>query len=211
MTPTYDSVRAAVLEAGYRWFEPSDKPWDVNLVCLRTPETVADRFDDAVTISCHNSHGAPIFGLYKATTDPGLAALTQDQRRPEGTAILVPGQYRGSHVIRSHKGTSGYQAICHDYNADSLPVYRDANQDGIVDRRGTVYTGSKGGRGINVHRANAHRESTVVGRWSEGCMVVADPGDFAELMVIARAARDVWGNRFTLTLLDWPTPIWEAT
>lgn len=182
--PTYDRVSEAVRDAGHVWFETPARPWNVNLVALRTPNRVAGVFDDAITLSCHDEHGAPVFRCWRGTTDPGLTWLQDTTARADGIAVLVPGQYRGTHLIRPH--ANSYDAICHDGKAP-LPVYRDANHDGIVDLGGKVYLN---GYGINVHASRSPRPS------------------FEDMMAIARKAAAAWGNRFTVTLLDWPAPIW---
>jgi hypothetical protein len=43
---------------------------------------------------------------------------------PKGAAILVPGQYCGSHAIGLHQGK--YRAL---RQVKPLPVYRDSNKD----------------------------------------------------------------------------------
>ena len=210
MLPTFDEVRAAVLALDHKWFgHTPEKPWDINVVSLRDPNTASDGIDQftcAQTICCFNDEGEPVFGLYRATTVPGLKAAQREQKRREGIAIRVPGQERGSHVIRKHKGS--YDAVCHDYNYPTIPVYRDPNRDGVIDLGGTIYTGDKGGRGLNIHKAGRH--STIVGNWSEGCNVLAIESEFNEFMNIARAGVRVWGPSITTTLIDWPRSVWDS-
>ena len=55
---------------------------------------------------------------------------------------------------------------------------------------------------INIYRANAHRPSVQVGKWSAGCQVVHDPDHFAFLLALAERGRKRFGNSFTYTLLE---------
>lgn len=184
LPPSFDNVRQAVRAAGFLWFDTPTRPWNVNLVALRTPSRVAGVFDDAITLACHDEAGRPVFRCWQATTDPGLTWLLDTSARADGIAVLVPGQYRRSHTIRPH--ANSYDAICHT-GEHPLPVYRDANHDGIVDLGGRVHVN---GYGINVHASRYPRPN------------------FDDMMLLARKAAAAWGNRFTLTLLDWPAPIW---
>ena len=55
---------------------------------------------------------------------------------------------------------------------------------------------------VNIHRANAHRPSIQVGRWSAGSQVVQDPDQFAFLLMLCDRAKEKFGNNFTYTLLE---------
>jgi hypothetical protein len=67
------------------------------------------------------------FHSYDCTTDPGTHWVENIMRK-DGVAILKPGQYRGSHIIRKHQGR--YDALGQDR---PVSVYRDDNRDhGII-------------------------------------------------------------------------------
>ena len=69
----------------------------------------------------------------------------------KGTAVLKPGQYRGSHKIRLHGGK--YTALGQKKN---VTVYRDRNKDDKYDlNESTCDTGLFG---INIHRATAQNQ-----------------------------------------------------
>tara|TARA_Y100000593_G_scaffold92035_2_gene182455 strand:+ start:1555 stop:2187 length:633 start_codon:yes stop_codon:yes gene_type:complete len=205
--PTLEGVRAAVIASGGVWFWTPSKPWNANLLALRTPSREANRFDDAICWACHDDDGRALWRVWKATTDPGTFQLSRGTTSKGGAAVLAPGQYRSTHTIRDHGSSNPYPAICHRYDVPDLPVYRDYNADNRIDLDGPIY---RNGRGINVHRASAYRESTQVDRWSAGCIVHAAPDTFDEMMVLARLSAAAWGNRFTLTLLHWPSMIWST-
>lgn len=120
----------------------------------------------------------------------------QNPLNVNGTAILKADQYRSSHGIRKHNGR--YDAVCQK-RGTSITVHRDRNEDGSIDLDTPVMNN---GTGINIHRANATLTSTVIGKWSAGCQVFADPTDFTIFITLARKSRDMYGNSFTYTLLD---------
>ena len=115
----------------------------------------------------------------------------------KGTAILKPGQYRGSHKIRKHQGR--YEALGQQR---PVQVYRDPNRDDKYDL--LEESVDEGLFGINIHRATkyAGKKSTQVDKWSAGCQVIAANDDWTTFMKIMRKARAVWGNSFTYTLLE---------
>jgi hypothetical protein len=133
---------------------------------------------------------------WPCTTDPGLYWL-DNPSRIDGTAILVPGQYRGTYVLDKHRGK--YEALCQ--RSGKVKVFRDSNKDNILDMDPNSVV--EGFFGINIHRAGSKRKSTQVEKWSAGCQVIADPADFAELIVLARMQLEKrgWG-KFTYTLIE---------
>jgi hypothetical protein len=112
----------------------------------------------------------------------------------KGTAILCPGQYRSAYKIDKHRGK--YEALCQ--RGAPLTVWRDADRDSMHDMEDTTI--DVGYFGINIHKAG--RDSPRVDKWSAGCQVFKNDGDFAEFMTTAHAARDRFGNSFTYTLLE---------
>jgi hypothetical protein len=187
----------------YAWFEKGD--YNLNIVGIRNSESgteVTNRFDDKITLSYKTGSdpktgegGTWHFHCYDCTTDPGTHWVENIMRK-EGVAILKPGQYRGSHIIRKHQGR--YDALGQNR---PVSVYRDNNRDAYYNlHEESVQTGLFG---INIHRATkyANKKSTQVDKWSAGCQVIAANNDWKEFMSICRKARSVWGNRFTYTLL----------
>ena len=191
---TLEGVKGAVLSKGYKWFENGD--YNLNLVGIRNSETenlVTNKFDDCVTVS-YKVDGEWNFHCFKATTDPGTHWV-ENILNKDGVAILVPGQYRGSHTIGLHQGK--YKAL---RQKKPLKVYRDKNKDGVYDLlEENIHEGIYG---INIHRATAHGESKQVDKWSAGCQVLAKTADFNKLMELAQKSADMYGNSFTYTLIE---------
>ena len=196
---TREQIETAVKAKGYKWFEdPKDKGFDVNIVGVRNSSTdgaVTNKFDDHITVS-YKVNGEWQFRCYEATTDPGKHWV-ENVMNKHGVAILKPGQYRGSHKIRKHQGR--YDALGQQ---KPMKVYRDNNKDGTYDfSEENVHEGIYG---INIHRATkyAGKKSTQIDRWSAGCQVIAANDDWTAFMKIMRAARAIWGNSFTYTLIE---------
>ena len=190
-----EQIRDAVKAKGYVWFD-SDKNYDVNVISIRNSQpgsTVTNVFDDVITVS-YKIDGVWKFHAWACTTDPGKKAVLEFHNS-RGVAVIVPGQYRGSHIIRKHQGK--YDALCQDR---PVKVYRDKNKDMKFDMK--PETIHEGVFGINIHRSNPKTESTFVENWSEGCTVFKRVKDFNEFMTICNKAKDIHGNRFTYTVLE---------
>ena len=197
MSLTLDTVKKAVVSKGYKWFEDkSNKGYDVNIVGIRNSETnneVTNHFDDTLTIS-YKVDGEWKFHSWPATTDPGQYWI-ENPISKDGTAILVPGQYRGSHKIGLHQGK--YEAL---RQQRPVKVYRDNDRDLEYDT--DEDTIKEGIYGINIHRSNPYDQSYYVNKWSAGCQVFKKVADFHEFMDICKKAKDIWGNSFSYTLIE---------
>tara|TARA_R100001126_G_C4855141_1_gene164182 strand:+ start:603 stop:1205 length:603 start_codon:yes stop_codon:yes gene_type:complete len=192
---TREQVEAAVKAKDYKWFESGD--YNVNIVGIRNMATgtrVTNKFDDHITIS-YKDDGEWKFHCYECTTDPGDDWM-DNPMNSKGCAILVPGQYKGSHKLRLHQGR--YLALGQQR---SVKVYRDRDKDGHYDFDDTTI--DEGLFGINIHRATkyAGKTSTYVDKWSAGCQVIASNDDWHSFLDICQTARDKWSNNFTYTLL----------
>jgi len=185
-------IRGIYARKGYVFFD-ANKTLNLNIVGVRRDTNVPNRFDDVIMVICRNGLGEWEVYSYAATTDPGTFWLEHPQNS-KGTAILVPGQYRGSHKIGKHRGH--YRALV---QAGPVKVWRDSNRDDVLDFDGEEQDGLYG---INIHRASSGHTSSKVEKWSAGCQVIASPVDFAELMALAGNAASRFGPRFTYTLLD---------
>ena len=193
---TLDQIKEAVLSKGYEWFEEGD--FNVNIVGIRNLAAgtrVTNKFDDHITVS-YKEDGEWKFHCYEATTDPGDDWMDRPTNS-KGCAILVPGQYKGSHKLRLHAGK--YLALGQQ---KKVKVYRDRNKDGKYDFDPTTI--DEGLFGINVHRATgiAGKTSSRINKWSAGCQVIASNDNWHAFLDICQTARDTWSNNFTYTLIE---------
>jgi len=113
---------------------------------------------------------------------------------PDGTAILIPGQYRKVWALAKHQGK--YNALC---QRKPFKVWRDNNKDDVLNFGGISF---KGLFGINCHRSNPYSESYAVEKWSAGCQVHKIKKNFDRMMNLCRLSAKSFGNYFTYTLLD---------
>lgn len=187
------------VDLGYAIF--TDYNYDLNLIACRSPSRESGKFDDMFHV-VYRMGDRYIQESYPCTTDAGLYWM-HNPSRVEGTAILVAGQYRGVYKLDRHAGK--YLALCQ--RNGSVSVYRDNNRDNILDHDPqTIQTGS--GFGINIHRASVYSAeerglTQEVGRYSAGCIVIQDSGDFDRLIALAKKQRDTLGyDTFSLTLLE---------
>lgn len=188
-----NTIKKAVIGKGYYWFTGNN--YDVNVVGVRRNKTnkITNSFDDVITVSYKNEKGVLHYHEYSITTDPGQFYMNNPMNK-NGTAILVPDQYRSTFTIGLHQGK--YKAIV---QRKPVKVYRDADRDNNYDLNPkSIMTGMFG---INIHRSNARTESHFIDKWSAGCQVFKRVKDFNEFMKIMTRASKSYGNSFTYTLL----------
>lgn len=193
MSKLYRSIeRPRILDVverlGHTVFETGD--WNLNIIAERKIGPGQNAFNDYGHL-CWKEGPHWMQWTAHITTDPGRWWVDNGTKDP---ASLCPGQYRGAWTIGKHKGQ--YEAL-----TQRLPVrvWRDRDRNGQPDRDGPV---DEGIFGINWHRANSSRESTVVDKWSAGCMVFANPIDFNEFMSYVRRSSKKYGRNFTGTLVE---------
>ena len=178
---------------GHKFF--TNKDYNINIVGVRNDSGKADTFDDNINV-VYKVNDDWIVDVYPATTEPGVNIL----KRPivkGGTAILVPGQYRGVYKIDTHGGKRKYKAVCQ--RNGKVKIWRDDNRDRNPDYTGPIHEGMFG---INIHRQWGSDDREYTGGVSAGCQVFQSSVDFYEFMETCQIAADEWGNSFTYTLLD---------
>ena len=181
-----------VSSLGHAVFENGE--YNLNIIGIRSKDHKPNCFDDRICVVFRDEQGW-ITRTWECTTDPGRYWL-ENPMNVGGTAILVPGQYRGVYKIDKHAGK--YDALCQ--RGGTVKTYRDSNKDDIIDL--DVQSITEGMYGINIHKAGT--DSTQVNKWSAGCQVFSHSKDFDEFMSICYAARNKWGNSFSYTLIDEP-------
>jgi len=191
----WTQLKQSILKLGYTWFNGNN--YDVNIVGIRNNTVgnkITNKFDDLITVTYRDDSGIIHYKEYKATTDPGIH-WANNLLNPDGVAILVPDQYRSSYSIGLHQGK--YEAL---KQVRRVKVYRDFDKDDFYDfDKASIREGIYG---INIHRANKWGTSTQIDKWSAGCQVIASNSDFSEFMGIIHKSAEVYGNRFSYTLLE---------
>ena len=181
-----------VKSKGHRIFTRGS--YNLNIIGVRTASRQTNTFDDKLHLVYKDEFDNWVDHQFQITTDPGAYWL-DNPMKVTGTAILVAGQYRSSHKIGLHRGK--YTALV---QRGSVKVYRDDNKDAILDHDITSVT--EGYYGINIHRANSSRESTVVHKWSAGCQVFSDPREYDIFIAVCQRSALLYGDTFTYTLIE---------
>jgi hypothetical protein len=186
------SIRALITSLRNKGYIVYDKPYQLNIVGVRKDSTVPNKFDDLIYVFFKNDKGDWEGKYFTATTDPGTYYL-KNPLSTLGTAILKEGQWVDTYIIGKHKGQ--YEALVQN---KPLTVIRDYDRNAILDfNNGREETGLFG---INIHKAG--KDSKDVDTWSAGCQVFQKSDDFETFMKLARKHRDLYGNKFTYTLID---------
>jgi len=179
-------------EKDYEFFD-GNLPHNVNIIGIRNMAGRVNKFDDILLAIYRDTHKRWLVDSYQITTDPGLYWLKKPMN-VSGTAILCPDQYRGVYKIDKHRGK--YDALCQ--RGGPLTVWRDSDRDSSHDMDDA--TKDTGYFGVNIHKAG--RNSTQVDKWSAGCQVFKNDGDYKEFMTTIRASEKRFGNSFTYTLIE---------
>lgn len=181
-------------QKGYAYFTKGT--YNLNIIGVRSNNNnkVTNQFDDYLVVIYRTNDNKFVRQIYTITTEPGLYYMAQHLMNPKGTAILVPGQYRGCWQIGKHRGK--YEALC---QKKSIKVYRDGNMDRVYNLR--PETIDNGIFGLNIHRASQNYTVTNVDKYSAGCQVFNKPQEFNSFMRLCRLQKDIYGNSFTYTLI----------
>lgn len=187
----YDLLRAAAVALGAQW---QGEDGAINIVGVRnTYEINSNKFNDLICVAYTSQKYGHSVLICEATTDPGLY-WRSNLANVKGTAILPRGHYKRMWRIGKHLGK--YTALV---QLTPVAVWRDANRDSKIDIGTVLDTGM---HGIALHRAGEFVKSILVDKWSAGCQVVADPKSYAQLLNLAHAHAEKFGNFFDYTLLD---------
>jgi hypothetical protein len=185
-------MKSILRSKGYRLFI---RPYELNIVGLRSRNTEANRFDDEIHVFYKIQPFKWHYHVYKATTDPGTFWL-KNPLQPEGTAILAQGQYVNAYAIGMHQGK--YKALI---QKQPVTVLRDYDRNAYLDfLNGKPQSGLFG---INIHRALISGKAKVVDKFSAGCQVFENTADFNEFMMLCEKHKMLYGNVFTYTLVDF--------
>lgn len=189
--PKVEDIISVMQVKAYKVFE-NPKGHDLNIVGIRTQSIEAEKFNDWLTVF-YTFDGIWNYFAFPATTDPGTY-YRENPISVKGTAVLKPAQYRGVYKIGRHRNYKALQQM------GDMTVYRDANRDTFLDTADMEE--DTGLHAINIHRSNAHKPSTVVGKWSAGCQVFQDPDHFQFFLTLCERSREKFGNKFSYTLLE---------
>lgn len=193
---TAELLKDVLEEKNYVFFD-GNKALNLNIVGIRSSSRDSTKFDDTMLV-VYREEGTKdwLVHSYEITTEPGPSILRKPIN-PDGTAVLVPDQYRGVYKIDTHGGKNRHIALCQ--RNGKVRVYRDTDRDSKPEETNTIQEGMYG---INIHRHPGPNEREYVRGASAGCQVFRDSKDFAEFMLLCNHAADIYGNAFTYTLIE---------
>jgi hypothetical protein len=185
---------ATMKKLGYAFF--TNGFYNLNIIGIRknNDNKITNKYDDILVVLFRNERGWQR-AAYNISTEPGDYYMRKQLGNPKGTAILVPGQYRGCWEIGKHNGK--YTALV---QKKPVKVYRDGNKDDVYDMQ--PETINNGLFGINIHRSNQGFTRDTVDMYSAGCQVFNDYNDFNKFMATCEEQHKRYGNSFTYTLID---------
>lgn len=171
------------------------KPYELNIIGRRTNNTKPNSFDDWIYIFFKDEDGDWEGYQAKITTDAGTYWL-KNPSLSKGTALLKEGQYKDTYTIDKHRAS--YNALTQ--RLKPVNVIRDYNRDSVLDFNNGRE--EKGMFGINIHKASTIGTQKYVDKASAGCQVFENSEDFEKFMDMAYRHKDLYGNKFTYTLID---------
>ncbi|GAB4242821.1 MAG: hypothetical protein Tsb0034_20450 [Ekhidna sp.] len=186
-------TRQILKSKGYSIFS---RPYELNIVAYRSKFVRSNQFDDEIHVFYQNDLGKWNYHVFPATTDPGQYWL-DNPMHPQGTAFLKKGQYLDAYAIGYHRGI--YEALV---QVEDVTVIRDYDRTGIFKWFESGFPDT-GRFGINVHRADEIGTAKTIDHFSAGCLVFANIEDYDFFMKLSRIHRELYGNRFTVTLVDF--------
>lgn len=182
---TYEEIEQMFKEHKYAFFKGE---LNLNIFAIRT-NVNTNIFDDFIYL-VYEQDGKKIVKSYPCTTDAGKYYLNNPMNK-QGTAIMIPGQYRSAFAIGKHTSYEALRQIA------PIKYWRDNDKDSEHDMNGKIYEEIAY---TNIHKAGV--DSTNVNNWSAGCIVYKKSKDFDEMMKLVHKSAEKYGNKFTFTLFS---------
>ena len=192
---TPKNIKSYFAAKEYKFFDTPNKLLNLNLIGVRRDNQGTNTFDDFLLVM-YREEELMVSNRYQITTDPGKYWL-KNPTNPKGTAVLAPGQYRGTWQIGKHQGK--YEALV---QRKKVKGWRDNNKDEIIDYNNITLLSDEGYFGINIHRSNPYDQSYVINKWSAGCQGIKKIEDYNKFMELCKDSAKIYGNSFTYTLID---------
>ncbi len=189
-----ENIKSYFAAKEYKFFDTPDRKLNLNIIGVRRDNQGSNTFDDFLLVM-YREEELMVSHRWLATTDPGKYWLLNPMN-PKGTAVLVPGQYRGTWQLGKHQGK--YEALV---QRKPVKVWRDNSKDEIIDYSNINTIVDEGYFGINIHRSNPYDQSYVINKWSAGCQVFKKIEDYNKFIGLCKDSAKIYGNGFSYTLI----------
>ena len=123
---TPENIKSYFAAKSYKFFDTPDRKLNLNIIGVRRDNQGTNTFDDFLLVM-YREEELMVNHRWSATTDPGKYWLL-NPINPKGTAVLVPGQYRGTWQLGKHQNS--YEALV---QRKPVKVWRDNSKDEIID------------------------------------------------------------------------------
>ena len=174
MELTYDKLKAIVLGKGYKWI---DEPLYPMLVGIRTTLLVPNVYNDVMCVCYVTDKGEKKMFSYTQTTLPGKFWLNNPSR-PEGCAVLVPGQYF-AWVKGTHGHTRPHNALVQF--GGPVCIVRDNDKDDLAEwEKMPILTNQY--IGCNIHASWAIGDRKFIDKDSAACQVGSNSWNHEQMM-----------------------------
>lgn len=190
---TYEMLAEVYEQKGYIFFDTGT--YNLNLFGIRSKDLLVNEFNDYIGVAYKDDLANPRVLVFQASTKPGYYWLKKAVGNLNGTAILVPGQYRSCWELGFYKN---YEALVQRFGY-AFNTWRDNDADGELDMNGRVYEDVTG---LNLHTTSFISNIDRVGKYSAGCQVIQDDLDFNILLSLVKKSSFNYGTRFSYTLLE---------
>ena len=192
-----EQFQSALEKKGFVFFD-GGKKYNLNIIGVRNDSHDSKEFDDILVAIYRNNRLRWEVLTHEITTEPGPSILHRPIN-PDGTAILVPGQYRSVYKVGTHGGA--YRHIALIQRGGEGQGWRDQNKNKTMEINENTLV-QEGMFGINIHRHARPTEKEYVAGSSAGCQVFKDSREFAEFLELCNRSAEIYGNKFTYTLIE---------
>jgi hypothetical protein len=171
---------------GYRIFS---RPLELNIIAERSSTVRSELMDDVLHLLYKDLDDRWQLKSYQVTTDPS-AYYIDNPIVPQGYGFIKKGQWLDCYARGYHKGRPALVqvkpvTVIRNYELKGpFKTYQGSEQTGIF--------------GNNIHDMKGSMFNA-----SAGCIVFARDADYAEFLSQCDHHRLRYGNRFTLSLLDF--------
>ncbi len=181
-----NSLLTTLRQKGYQIYT---LPFQLNIVAERSATVRSEVMDDTLHIFYADQNGKFTLYSYLVTTDPS-AYYIDNPIVPQGYGFIRKGQYVGAYQKGYHKGRPALVQV------KPITVVRNYDTKGLFRKvTGSEQTGTFGN---NIHDMKGSMFNA-----SAGCIVFAHAADHAHFMKMVADHARIYGNAFTLTMIDF--------